>query len=116
MTISRTISDRNEKYFDLNMYAIFDRKANLFQLPFCVPNRDGTNGLAKRAFLQMASREGEAMAVHPADFALYQIGHFDQESAQISPNEKLVLICDALQLITEYNNEQASLSNTSTDD
>lgn len=58
------------------VYAVYDMKMKLFLAPFVTRN----SAVATRMFADSVNGENNVVAKHPEDFALYQIGEFDEES------------------------------------
>lgn len=63
----------------LKCYAIYDAKAEAYMAPFFLPS----NGLATRAFQDMANDPNHPIGQHPEDYTLFEIGAFDDLNAQI---------------------------------
>jgi len=58
------------------VYSVFDKKAGIYSPPFYAPH----NEIAMRN-VSMAARNLESqLGQYPADFALYRLGYFDDES------------------------------------
>lgn len=66
----------------INIYSVKDSKAQTYGNPFYAVN----NGTAIRSFEQAASDPSTTISQYPGDFALYQIGCFDDESGEITAN------------------------------
>lgn len=69
--------------------SVFDTAVNAFGRPFFVP----TTAVALRSFTDEVNRKEPAnqMYQHPADYHLYQLGHFDEEAGEFV-NEKQMLV------------------------
>lgn len=65
----------------LQMFAIFDKKAVSYMEPFCMHQK----GQAIRACEDLVKNPQTMMSKHPADFALFHIGQFDDASGIITP-------------------------------
>lgn len=65
-------------------FSIFDEKATVFSPPFFLP----AVGLATRLFSDLANDKTKTIGKHPSDYKLYQIGHYDDQTAQ-TDNETL---------------------------
>lgn len=61
------------------MFAIFDKKALAFMMPFCMQN----NMLAIRAFSDLATTSDHPINKHPEDYSLYYVGEFDDANGQV---------------------------------
>jgi len=66
------------------LFTIYDEKAEVFLPPFFVP----TIGLATRAFADCINGDGHQFAKHPQDYTLFQLGHFDDHSAEMVAADK----------------------------
>jgi len=68
----------------LIVLAIMDTAVAAFNRPFFVPAR----GAGIRAFIDEVGRKdpNNAMSMHPADFALYELGTWDEESGLFESN------------------------------
>lgn len=63
----------------VNVYSIFDEKAAAYAPPFFM----GHNGQAIRAFSDLVEDNKSAISRHPADYTLYKLGEFDDNSGVI---------------------------------
>lgn len=74
--------------------ALRDKVSNTFLVPFFVP----AVGVALRDLQDEAERNKEfVVAKHPMDFAVYEIGVYNEIAGRIEPCEpKLVIECGAL--------------------
>lgn len=67
----------------LNVYSIYDTKANAYAQPFY----SQTDGSAIRAFSDHANEKGTPANKHPDDYILFRIGTYDDETGVISDDE-----------------------------
>ncbi len=67
----------------LQMYSIFDQKADAFITPFFLPN----NALAERAFSQSIQDPGHQFSRAPEDYTLFNLGEFHVTTGQLVPKE-----------------------------
>lgn len=76
--------------------AVRDAKADSFGRPFFVP----TVGLGVRSFQDEVNRAAEDNAFyrHPEDFALYELGTYDDETACLSSHSVPKLLIQADQV------------------
>lgn len=76
--------------------AVRDAKADCFGRPFFVP----TVGLGVRSFQDEVNRAAEDNPFyrHPEDFALYELGTYDDEIAQLSSHDVPKLLIQADQV------------------
>ena len=67
----------------MKIYSIYDTKTSSFHIPFFAQS----NGAALRIFMDETNRahDNNMLFKHPADFVLYEIGTFDQDSGKILP-------------------------------
>lgn len=65
----------------LGVFAVLDRAAQVYGRPFCAPNL----AMAKRMFFEAVRDQNpdNALAKYPADFALFCVGEYDEESADL---------------------------------
>lgn len=72
----------------INIYTVYDAKARAFMTPFFMSN----DAMAERAFYDMMTDERQAWHKHKEDYALYLVGNYDDQNAQIES--------DVIQLMT----------------
>lgn len=65
-----------------NVYSIFDSKAEAHMQPFFAD----THGLALRTFEKHINNPETIFNAHPADFTLFYIGTFDEQTGKLNPN------------------------------
>lgn len=75
----------------LKVFALRDVKADAFGSPFFVPN----DGIARRVLSEWVRQPGSDVAKYPAEFMLFEIGEYDNESALLTPTVPTVMICSA---------------------
>lgn len=63
----------------LVMVSVRDSALDAFMRPFFVP----TTGAAVRAFSDEVRRKDSEMYRHPADYVLFELGSFDEESGRV---------------------------------
>jgi len=95
------------------VFSIHDGKAKAFQLPFYMQ----TVGAAIRAFEDLANDPKTIVSRHPEDFVLYEIGSYDDSTAEVVNNHPLSLVAAAtefkkpdmlpLKLITKDEKQEA---------
>lgn len=61
--------------------AVRDSAVDAYMPPFCVSHA----GRAVRAFTDEVNRKDSELGKHPSDFALFEIGVFDDESGRLTP-------------------------------
>lgn len=62
-------------------FALFDTKGQMFNVPFFMPQL----GMAVRAIVDLGSDLNTTVGRHPGDFALFELGSFDDQSGQMIP-------------------------------
>ena len=72
----------------LRAFAVRDQKAEAFFPPFFQPTR----GLGERMFQNLVKDESTQIAKYPKEFALYEVGEYDSESALLTPCTVVLLI------------------------
>lgn len=65
------------------VFTIYDQAAEAFNTPFCL----GTEAEAKRSFVRMAKDPNSLVSFSPGDFALFELGEFDQKAGTIQLHE-----------------------------
>ena len=75
----------------LEVYSVFDEKAECFGTPFFTNN----DSLARRMFNDLANDPNSTLYRHPEDFKLYHIGTFDNETSELVPQERPLFLCHA---------------------
>lgn len=63
----------------ISIFTVFDQKASAFLQPFFSP----TVGTAIRAFSDTINDPNSMLSKHPADFTLFEIGGFDDQSGVV---------------------------------
>lgn len=75
------------------IFAVYDDKVEAFLQPFFLP----TVGAAMRAMMDCVNDRGHAFHAHAEDYALYQLGEFDDSNAVFaldSPPKSLGLLIE----------------------
>ena len=67
-----------------NIYVIYDSKAQFYNTPFFLPN----NAVAMRTAQDLLQDPNSEISRHPEDFAMFLIGEYDDEGAQLIPFDK----------------------------
>jgi hypothetical protein len=78
--------------------AVRDKKADVYGLPNCVHN----DAIAIRSFSDQVNKQDSANLwnQHPSDFALYKIGTYDDQTAQIETLQTPDLLIEADQCVS----------------
>lgn len=79
----------------LNAYAIYDRKGLVYHPPFYASQ----DGQAVRSLQDLVSDANTTIGRHPADYVLYRVGAYDDQSGQLLPASVLEHIIDAAALV-----------------
>lgn len=85
------------------MFSVLDAKAGIFGIPFC-EQRDET---AIRAFADAVNDSSNPHNMwnrHPEDFALYQVGEYEDNNGRIEPLEVIRCLVTASALRSLYKN------------
>lgn len=77
------------------IYSIYDAKAGVFSQPFYAPNR----AVAMRSFTDEARNPQSQVNRHPADFALYELGAFNDSEGIMLEVEHHELIVNAASIL-----------------
>lgn len=64
----------------LEIYAIYDKKAEYFGTPFTMPNQ----AMAERIFIDQVNDKSMTIGKNPQDFSLFHLGNMDQVSGKIT--------------------------------
>lgn len=87
-----------------NVYSLHDSKALTYSPPFLAAQ----HGLAIRMVMEIADGPSTSVGRHPADFTLYCIGRFDDQSGQMLPAEHREHISDVVSLLPVPLSQQGS--------
>jgi len=74
-----------------------DAKTNVFGLPFTQHNE----AMAMRSFQRAAIDPNSDVSLFPDDFALFQLGEYDDDTGVITPLIPVRHVCTARQFIQE---------------
>lgn len=79
----------------LKVFSVFDSKAEVFQQPFF----SLTKGQALRGFTDAANDKNHPMGAHPEDYALFEIGEFDDATGRVEPLKSPVSLGLAIEFV-----------------
>lgn len=79
----------------MKIYSIYDKKSITFAPPFFVP----TLTHALRSFDQLVNDSQSMVNRYPDDFALYDMGSFDDSNGKFDLYDVSVRICDAIEYV-----------------
>jgi hypothetical protein len=65
----------------LKVYSVYDSKAEVFMQPHFLK----TKGEAVRAFAEVANDSSTQIGKYPEDFALFEIGDYDDSKGELIP-------------------------------
>lgn len=88
------------------MYCVYDGKAKFFEKPFFMRN----NGEALRAWATVASDKSTSIGMYPADFSLFEIGSYDELSANVQMLEAKVNLGTAIEHSTSIEHRAPPIS------
>jgi len=89
----------------LKMYSVFDSKVTAYRSPLCLRTR----GEMLREWGDLVNDPTTQFAKYPADFTLFEIGDFDQETGAIECYEAKIALGTAL----DFQAKNPSLENVS---
>lgn len=88
------------------MFTIYDAKAEAFMPPFFAQN----TGLAVR-MLRTTMLDGQhPFSLYPEDYALFDLGEFDQSGASFELLKSPVRVCTALELVPSTSEMRVDLA------
>lgn len=88
-------------------FSIFDEKASAYNLPFFYPQVP----LAVRAFTDMLQNPNSVVSRHPADFSLYSIGSFDDNSGKLESSTEPVFIARGSEILNDLKSKEVVNAN-----
>lgn len=92
----------------MKAYNVFDSAAKAYTLP----NFMSTNGLAVRAFTEAVNNKETPMGQYPADYTMFCIGEYDEQTGQLIPYETCEKIGNGLEFLADPTPQQnAELQN-----
>lgn len=83
----------------LSIYALFDRVAGFYGQPFFLH----TDGEARRAVAELVRDPNTTVGRHPADYALFRVGYWDNQLGKVESHspEHLVNVVSLLRVQPE---------------
>jgi hypothetical protein len=69
-----------------HMFSVYDEKAKAYLPPFILPEI----GMATRTFGDCVNDEGHQFGKHPADYTLFKIADYDDETGVPTPNKSSI--------------------------
>ncbi len=80
----------------LNIYTIHDNKAMAYLSPFTFKN----DGQAVRLFGDAINNQEHTFAKHPADYTLFNLGEFDDNTSEIKPKTTPQMLGNGVEFLT----------------
>lgn len=77
------------------VFAVFDKKTAAYMQPIFQMSR----GQALRSFMDTVEQKDSLFCKHPGDFALYELGTYDDESGKLASWDPPVFVCEAADLL-----------------
>ncbi len=74
----------------MKLYSVHDNKAQYYLAPQAYRN----SGEALRAFESATKQQGSQFNSYPSDFTLLEIGSYDDQTAEIIPLEKPIILAN----------------------
>jgi len=88
----------------INIYSVYDEKAENFGTPFFMKNQQ----MAERAYGDLVNDPNSTINRHPGDYKLYDVGSFDDVTGIIEPNDSPKFISNAQPKIMEITDGNTS--------
>lgn len=83
-------------------FSVYDVKSETYSPPFF----EKTSGLALRSFTEAIKDPRSALSKYPADFTLFEIGHFDDSSGSLVPHQANIPLGTALEFASKLPSEE----------
>lgn len=80
------------------IYSVFDRVAETFNTPFFMQSRP----LAQRTFSNLVIDGETQLHKNPSDYALFELGTFDDKDGLIVPHPAPQMVVDAEEVLNAY--------------
>lgn len=81
--------------------AVHDRQLDCYMRPFVAQAR----GQAVRSFTDETNRQGSELNMHPEDYELHELGHFDDQTGGVTANDRPVQLAIAANVHTAARKE-----------
>jgi len=81
----------------MKIFSIYDSKAEAYLQPFFAP----TKAYAIRQFTQAANDESADFHKFAADYTLFELGSWDEQTGTIAPNEAKTALGSAIEYINQ---------------
>ena len=86
------------------IYTVFDKKSATYHQPFFVNHQVHAIRIVETAVNDLATNLGK----YPADFALYCLGHYDDQSGLLEPTSPS-FVCELITLVFKPSFDELSL-------
>ena len=86
---------------NLNMYSVFDVKSKIFHPPQFCHNQEH----ALRYFAMQFKDSSTVMAQYPADFQIFDVGTYDDSTAEIVPTYPPTFVCHVSDIVEAKPND-----------
>lgn len=77
------------------IFTVYDSKSEVYSKPFMLK----TKGEAMRGFVDVSNDKESAIGQHPEDYSLFEIGEFDDGSANIVNHDANVSLGVAIEFV-----------------
>lgn len=81
----------------LKMFAVLDKKALYYGAPVCFHNK----AEALRGFTENASDPNSLVSKYPADFSIWEIADYNQQTGVVTPLLNPIFLEEALNLVSK---------------
>jgi len=78
-------------------FSIYDSKAEYFSAPYFYK----TNGMAIRAFTELARDANSTISKHPDDYRLFRVGDFDDDTGTLTSGTAPMLLATGTEVVSE---------------
>lgn len=76
------------------LFTVYDSAAKAYLPPFCLPEE----GMALRTFKDCVNEPTHAFSKNPADYTLFNLGAYDDNTAEITTNKRTIKLANGLEL------------------
>jgi len=82
----------------LKIFTVYDSKAGYHQTPFFMVS----TGAAQRGFITILNDPQAPQCLYPADFTLFEIGTYNEETGEILPHDTMINLGNGLHMKGKY--------------
>ncbi len=83
-------------------FSVFDSAAAAYMAPFYQP----AIGMAQRVFEDMVLDPNHQFGQHPADYTLFHVGAFDDQTGMLEPMPSPIVLANGLQVVAAARESQ----------